>query len=64
MAKEPQIEVRYACERCDGSGHILNDPAAVGREPIRDTHACPDCNGTGEARRMWIGISWLRDELQ
>jgi DnaJ-class molecular chaperone len=64
MAKEPQIQVRYLCERCDGSGRIPDDPAAVGRVVISETHECSDCNGSGEARRMWIGISWLRDQLQ
>ncbi len=53
--EEPQIEVRYVCEHCDGSGRVPDDPAAVGRVEMSKTHACPECQGTGESRRMWVG---------
>ena len=40
--REVDVEQPVACERCDGSG------TRPGTTPVR----CPDCQGTGELRRM------------
>jgi DnaJ-class molecular chaperone len=61
VAGEPEIRVRYPCERCNGTGRMSYDPPDGIPAPGSETHLCVICNGDGELRREWVPISQVRD---
>lgn len=63
MAGVPEIQVRWRCERCDGTGRIPYRIDGGIPVPGSETQFCPDCNGQKFVKQKWVPIAELEARL-
>lgn len=58
---EPQVQVRFPCERCEGTKRVIGTPPpGTTFAPGSETEWCRACKGTGVEKDEWVPVSEFR----